>query len=96
MHEGADSMATLSVQVSVTVSLLRQRDHPQAQTKSLRKHQSFNRGSQLKLNSDNKVNTNVFASISFQKNDKVFSKVEETGGCEILRMNGKRSQPHGF
>ena len=38
------------------------------------------RGSQLKLNSDNMVNTNVFASISFQENDKVFPKVEKSGG----------------
>ena len=38
------------------------------------------RGRQLKLNVDNKVNTNVFASISFQENDKVFPKVERAGG----------------
>ena len=37
-------------------------------------------GNQSKLISDNKVNTNVSASISFQGNDKVFLKVEKTGG----------------
>ena len=80
MHEGADSMATLSVQASVTMSLFYTREITPKLKKNPEETSIIQRASQLKLNSDNKINTNVFASISFQENDKVFPKVEQTGG----------------
>ena len=61
-------------------SFLHQRDHPPSSKEKPEETSIIQRGSQLKLNSDNKVNTNVFASISFQENDKEVPKVEKTGG----------------
>ena len=80
MHEGADFMATLSVQAPVTVSLFYTREISPKLKRKTRGNTIIQRGRQLKLNVDNKVNTNVFASISFQENDKVFPKVERIGG----------------
>ena len=49
-------------------------------------------GSQLKLNSDNKVNTNIFAFIFPGKQQGISQLKELMAGCEILSKNGKRSE----
>ena len=73
-------MATLSVQAPVTVSLFYTREITPSSKEKPEETSIIQRGRQLKLNADNKVNTNDFASISFQENGKVFPKVEKTGG----------------
>ena len=73
-------MATLSIQAPVTVSLFTRERLPPSSKEKPEETPIIQRGKQRKLNVDNKVNTNVFASISFQENDKVFPKMERTGG----------------
>ena len=87
-------MATLSVQASVTVSLFYTREITPSSKEKPEETSIIQRGGRLKLNSDNKVNTNVFASICFQENDKVFPKVEKklVAGSKISSMDGKRPQ----